>query len=149
MVFSATDRRIGAGIIGLSAKGGWAAAAHVPALRAAARLRRLQAAEPLDLPAEQRTWLSWLRETYGEASWSGAAKAAPLAEIADRMRSGGHTDLAVQCLLAAALRCPPFSRILAVPISSARQRRLYGRLTRRLASSMRPSTAFAHKAGSA
>ena len=65
----------------------------------------LQAAEPLDLPAEQRTWLSWLRETYGEAGWSGSAKVGPLAEIADRMRSGGHTDLAVQGLLAAALRC--------------------------------------------
>ena len=65
----------------------------------------LHAAEPLDLPAEQRTWLSWLRETYGDASWSGAAKVGPLAQIADRMRSGGHTDLAVQCLVAAALRC--------------------------------------------
>jgi hypothetical protein len=67
--------------------------------------RFLQAAEPLDLPAEERTWLSWLRETYAETGWSGAAKVGPLAEIADRMRSGGHTDLAVQCLLAAALRC--------------------------------------------
>jgi predicted dehydrogenase len=34
MAFSTTDKRIGVGIIGLSAKGGWAAAAHVPALRA-------------------------------------------------------------------------------------------------------------------
>jgi DNA-binding CsgD family transcriptional regulator len=67
--------------------------------------RFLQAAEPLDLPAEERTWLSWLRETYGETGWSGAAKVGPLVEIAGRMRAGGHTDLAVQCLLAAALRC--------------------------------------------
>jgi DNA-binding CsgD family transcriptional regulator len=65
----------------------------------------LQAAEPLDLPADERTWLSWLRETYGETRWSGEAKVGPLAEIADRMRSGGHTDLSVQCLLAAAMRC--------------------------------------------
>jgi DNA-binding CsgD family transcriptional regulator len=65
----------------------------------------LQAAEPLDLPAEERTWLSWLRETYGETGWSGETKVGPLTEIADRMRSGGHTDLAVQCLLAAASRC--------------------------------------------
>ncbi len=34
----------------------------------------LHAAEPLDLPAEDRTWLSWLRETYGETGWSGEAK---------------------------------------------------------------------------
>jgi predicted dehydrogenase len=34
MGFSAMGKRIGVGIIGLSAKGGWAAAAHVPALRA-------------------------------------------------------------------------------------------------------------------
>lgn len=34
MAFSTTDQRIGVGIIGLSAKGGWAVAAHVPALRA-------------------------------------------------------------------------------------------------------------------
>lgn len=65
----------------------------------------LQAAEALDLPAEERAWLSWLRETYGETGWSGEAKVGPLIEIADWMRSGGHTELAVQCLLAAALRC--------------------------------------------
>jgi DNA-binding CsgD family transcriptional regulator len=65
----------------------------------------LHAAELLDLPAEERTWLSWLRETYGETGWSGAAKVGPLVQIADRMRSGGHTDLAMQCLLAAASRC--------------------------------------------
>lgn len=65
----------------------------------------LHAAEPLDLPAEERTWLSWLRETYGETGWSGEAKVGPLVEIAGRMRSGGHASLAVQCLLAAALRC--------------------------------------------
>ena len=34
MPFSTTDKQIGVGIIGLSARGGWAAAAHVPALRA-------------------------------------------------------------------------------------------------------------------
>jgi DNA-binding CsgD family transcriptional regulator len=65
----------------------------------------LRAAEPLDLPADERTWLSWLREAYAEGGWSGAARAGSLIEIADRIRSDGHPDLAVQCLLAAALRC--------------------------------------------
>jgi DNA-binding CsgD family transcriptional regulator len=65
----------------------------------------LQAAESLDLPAEQRTWISWLRETYAEAGWSGTTNVDSLVEIADKMRTGGHVDLAVQCLLAAALRC--------------------------------------------
>ena len=65
----------------------------------------LQAAEPLDLPAEERTRLSWLRETYAEAEWSGAARVGALVEIADRMRAGGQVDLAVRCLLSAARRC--------------------------------------------
>ena len=87
----------------------------------------LQAAEPLVLPAEERTWLSWLRETYGEATWSGAAKIAPLAEIADKIRSGGHPDLAVQCLLAAALRCwwgNPDQEIRAAVVAVAGRMRL-------------------------
>jgi DNA-binding CsgD family transcriptional regulator len=67
--------------------------------------RLLRAAEPLDLPADERTWLSWLREAYVEGDWSGVAKAGSLIEIADRIRSGGHPDLAVQCLLAGAMRC--------------------------------------------
>jgi DNA-binding CsgD family transcriptional regulator len=65
----------------------------------------LHAAEQLDLPAEERTWLGWLRETYAEVGWSGAAKVGSLVEIADRLRADGHLDLAVRCLLAAASRC--------------------------------------------
>src|SRR5262249_43526561 len=34
----------------------------------------LAAVEQLDLPAEDRTWLSWMREAYTEAGWSGTAK---------------------------------------------------------------------------
>lgn len=65
----------------------------------------LRAAEPLDLPADERTWLSWLREAYAEGDWSGTANAGSLIAIADRISSGGHPDLALQYLLAAALRC--------------------------------------------
>jgi len=53
----------------------------------------LQAAEQLDLPAEERTWLAWLRETYAEVGWSGPAKVGSLVEIADRLRADGHLDL--------------------------------------------------------
>lgn len=65
----------------------------------------LQATERLDLPAEERTWLSWLRETYADADWSGAAKIGPLVATANTMKARGNERLAVQCLLAAALRC--------------------------------------------
>jgi DNA-binding CsgD family transcriptional regulator len=64
----------------------------------------LRTAEPLDLPAEERTWLSWLHEAYTDDSWSGAAKIGFFVEMADRMRAGGHADLAVRSLLAIALR---------------------------------------------
>jgi hypothetical protein len=60
MAFSTTGKRIGVGIIGLSAKGGWAAAAHVPALRAVEgyELRALSAssAESAGQPARPTTW---------------------------------------------------------------------------------------------
>jgi hypothetical protein len=63
------------------------------------------AAEPLDLPAEDRAWLSWLREAYTEGSWSGTAKIESFIAQAERLRAGGHGDLAAQSLLAIALRC--------------------------------------------
>jgi DNA-binding CsgD family transcriptional regulator len=65
----------------------------------------LAAVEELDLPAEDRTWLSWLREAYTEASWSGTGKIESFVAQAERMRAGGHSDLAAQSLLAVALRC--------------------------------------------
>jgi DNA-binding CsgD family transcriptional regulator len=66
--------------------------------------RLLDLAERSDLPAEERAWLSWLREGYG-AGWSGVAKLGSLVALADRMVAAGHVDLAVQPLLSFALRC--------------------------------------------
>jgi DNA-binding CsgD family transcriptional regulator len=63
------------------------------------------AAEPLDLPAEDRTWLSWLREAYTEGGWSGTAKIESFVVQAERLTASGHGDLAAQSLLAVALRC--------------------------------------------
>lgn len=65
----------------------------------------LRAAEPLDLPAEMRTWLSWLRENYAEAGWSGEAKIGSFLEMAERLRADGRADLALESLLTAAQRC--------------------------------------------
>ncbi len=65
----------------------------------------LRAAEPLDLPADERTWVSWLREIYSEVSWSGAAKIGSFVEMAERMRAGGYPDLALESLNIVALRC--------------------------------------------
>jgi AAA ATPase domain len=65
----------------------------------------LQVAEPLDLPADERTWLSWLREAYGEAEWSGPAKIGSFVRAAERMRSDGHPGLALDSLLTVAQRC--------------------------------------------
>jgi ATP/maltotriose-dependent transcriptional regulator MalT len=65
----------------------------------------LAAAEQLDLPAEDRTWLSMMREAYTEAGWSGTAKIESFVAQTERMRASGHGDLAAQSLLAIALRC--------------------------------------------
>jgi DNA-binding CsgD family transcriptional regulator len=65
----------------------------------------LAAAEQLDLPAEDRTWLSWLREAFTEGGWSGTAKIESFVAQAGRMSASGHGDLAAQSLLAIALRC--------------------------------------------
>jgi len=65
----------------------------------------LRAAEPLDLPADERAWLSWLREVYTESGWSGAAKVGSFVEMAERMMAAGHAGLAMEPLLTVALRC--------------------------------------------
>ena len=65
----------------------------------------LRLAEPLDLPAEERTRLSWLREAYGEAGWSGPAKIGSFVKAAERMRADGQAALALDSLLSVAQRC--------------------------------------------
>ncbi|HXS62568.1 MAG TPA: LuxR C-terminal-related transcriptional regulator [Streptosporangiaceae bacterium] len=65
----------------------------------------LKAAEPLDLPTEERTWLSWLRQSFSGAGWSGAAKVGSIIAMADRLRSEGHPERAAESLHTAAYRC--------------------------------------------
>jgi DNA-binding CsgD family transcriptional regulator len=66
--------------------------------------RLLDMAEQFDLPSEQYTWLSWLREAYG-SDWSGVAKLEHMVAVANQMREAGHADLAWDPLLSIALRC--------------------------------------------
>jgi DNA-binding CsgD family transcriptional regulator len=68
-------------------------------------LRLLRAAEPLALAAQERTRLSWLREIYDGADWSGAARVGSFVEIAPRIRLDGHPDFALKVLHTVALRC--------------------------------------------
>ena len=65
----------------------------------------LKAAEPLDLPAEERTWLSWLRQAHSGAGWSGAARVGSFIAMADRQHADGYPARAAESLHAAALRC--------------------------------------------
>jgi DNA-binding CsgD family transcriptional regulator len=65
----------------------------------------LQAAEPLDLPSDERTWVSFMREAFAGAGWSGVAKLDSFVGLAERMRAAGHADMAVQALWAIAIRC--------------------------------------------
>jgi DNA-binding CsgD family transcriptional regulator len=65
----------------------------------------LQATEPLDLPSDERTWASFMREAFAGAGWSGVAKLDSFVGLAERMRAAGHADLAVQALYAIAIRC--------------------------------------------
>jgi DNA-binding CsgD family transcriptional regulator len=68
-------------------------------------LRFLRAADSLDLAADVRTRLSWLREVYSGSDWSGAPKADSFVDLAERMRVEGHVDLALKALVTAAERC--------------------------------------------
>jgi DNA-binding CsgD family transcriptional regulator len=65
----------------------------------------LQTAEPLDLPADVRTWLAYEREIFGEAGWSGAAKVESFVGLADRMRAAGHARIAADALQRICMRC--------------------------------------------
>jgi DNA-binding CsgD family transcriptional regulator len=68
-------------------------------------LRLLDEAEPLDLDPGDRLRLSWARESFGDATRSGARPLAALAEVADQIRQDGDTDQALQLLENVALRC--------------------------------------------
>jgi DNA-binding CsgD family transcriptional regulator len=68
-------------------------------------LKFLRAAESLDLTAEDRTRLTWLREFHSGTDWSGAPKADSFVDLAERMSVEGHVDLALKTLVTAAQRC--------------------------------------------
>jgi DNA-binding CsgD family transcriptional regulator len=65
----------------------------------------LQEAERLELSRPERTRVSWLREVYVSASWSGSAKVAAFVEIAEQMRVDGRSELALTTLVSVAERC--------------------------------------------
>jgi DNA-binding CsgD family transcriptional regulator len=73
--------------------------------RAALGTELLQAAEPLDLPSDERTWVSFMREAFVGGDWSGVAKLDSFVGLAERMRAAGHADMALQALYAIAIRC--------------------------------------------
>jgi len=62
----------------------------------------LEAAESLDLPHEERTMLSYMRECFVMASWSGVVKIGSFVDLTDRI---GVNDLVVEALFSVALRC--------------------------------------------
>lgn len=68
-------------------------------------LRLLREAESLDLLAQERTRLSWLREICNGSDWSGAARVGSFIEIAPRIDVDEHPQLALKLLLTVALRC--------------------------------------------
>lgn len=65
----------------------------------------LGAAEPLDMPHEERTVMSWLRECYTSTGWSGATKIGPFVDLVDRIRASGHAELVLEALDNVAVRC--------------------------------------------
>jgi DNA-binding CsgD family transcriptional regulator len=65
----------------------------------------LAEAERLELSRPERTQLSWLREVYVSASWSGSAKVATFVGMAEEIRRDGRSDLALTTLLGIAERC--------------------------------------------
>ncbi|MBV9451923.1 MAG: AAA family ATPase [Streptosporangiaceae bacterium] len=79
----------------------------------------LEAAEPLAMVPADRMRVSLIRENYGEAGWSGAAKIESIVEQAEQMRTIGHAGLAVRSLLAISLHCywgnpSPQTRVMVV-----------------------------------
>ncbi len=65
----------------------------------------LEAAEPLDLPHEERTLLSWQREIYFASGWSGVAKVGSVVDLVGRIGATWHADLVAELLNSVALRC--------------------------------------------
>ena len=69
----------------------------------AAELLSQATASPLT--DEDRLRVSWLKEWFGDPSWSGAAKVRSLCRLATRMAAHGSVDHAMRMLLNVALRC--------------------------------------------
>ena len=64
----------------------------------------LQAAESLDLAADQLSQAAWLREVFG-GGWSGASKIDSFVRQAERLRAAGRADAAASTLSDIAMRC--------------------------------------------
>jgi DNA-binding CsgD family transcriptional regulator len=65
----------------------------------------LQQAEVSDLAEEDRLRLSWLKEAFGDRSWSGATKVPALCHVASRLAEQGQVERASRIVLNLALRC--------------------------------------------
>lgn len=65
----------------------------------------LHRADASDLAEEDRLRLSWLKEAFGDRSWSGATKVRSLCLLASRLAERGQLDRALKMLLNVALRC--------------------------------------------
>jgi DNA-binding CsgD family transcriptional regulator len=58
-----------------------------------------------ELRAPDRPLLAWLRELFGQDSWSGASRIAAFVEIAERSRLDGNIDSGLEALAEIAFRC--------------------------------------------
>jgi hypothetical protein len=65
----------------------------------------VQRADALDLAEGDRLRLSWLKEAFGDRSWSGATKVPSLCHLASRLAQQGQLERALQMVLNVALRC--------------------------------------------
>jgi DNA-binding CsgD family transcriptional regulator len=68
-------------------------------------VRLLQEAAVIDLPAQQRTRMTWIRDTFDEGLRNADEGTRALVELADKVSAQGDTDLALKFLSGAALRC--------------------------------------------
>jgi hypothetical protein len=68
-------------------------------------LSHLAEAKPLELGDDERTRLTLWLEAFNEDSWSGAARVAAFAEVANRMTSADGPALALKPLLTVAVGC--------------------------------------------
>jgi DNA-binding CsgD family transcriptional regulator len=67
--------------------------------------RLLRAAEPLELAADDRLLLSWLRDGHEAISWVGPDRVDSFLENAERLRLDGRAEVALKTLLRIALTC--------------------------------------------